>query len=192
MTVSFPSSCREFSWWHWCLWCRFHSTRYSLYSYLIMAKVGRGCFLEYSIHLVHTHPPSIPRNLEYTCSRQSRWLLRLSRKRHLAECVLQEISDACVDTKLRGIKVTCIVSSDRRQPHMSLRSQCEWGYTNFVCKCFWMQSTMELNLKHAQKTLDTGVFIWGEKYLCKNLGVKEGEGVSSKGPYFWELTVMAS
>ena len=145
MTVSFPSSCREISWRHWCLWCRFHSTRYSLYSYLIRAKVGRGRFLEYSIHLVHTHPPSVPHNLEYTCSRQSRWLLWLSRKRHLAECVLQEISDACVDTKLRGIKVTCIVSSDRRQPHMSLHSKCKWGYTNFVCKCFWIQSMKELN-----------------------------------------------
>ena len=30
-----------------------------------------------------------------------------------AECVLQEISGACVDAKLRGIEVICIVGGDR-------------------------------------------------------------------------------
>ena len=30
-----------------------------------------------------------------------------------AECVLQENSNTCVDTKLRGIDATCIVSGDR-------------------------------------------------------------------------------
>ena len=29
------------------------------------------------------------------------------------ECVLQEISGACVDTKLRCIEATCIVSGDK-------------------------------------------------------------------------------
>ena len=51
---------------------------------------------------------------------------------------------------------------------------------------------MELNqklTKHSQKTLDTG-HLHREKYLCKNLEVKEGEGVCSKGAYFQELTVI--
>ena len=29
-----------------------------------------------------------------------------------------------------------------------------------------------------------------EKYLWKNLGVKDGKGICLKGPYFWELMVI--
>ena len=45
---------------------------------------------------------------------------------------------------------------------------------------------MELNqklTKHSQKTLDTGR-LHGEKYLCKNLGVKEGGGCLLEGGVF--------
>ena len=41
------------------------------------------------------------------------------------ECVRQEISSVCVDTKLRTIKATCIVSGDRLRPRVSLHSQCK-------------------------------------------------------------------
>ena len=42
-----------------------------------------------------------------------------------ADCVLREISSGCVDTKLRGIEATCIVSDKRGRPRVSLLSQCE-------------------------------------------------------------------
>ena len=31
-----------------------------------------------------------------------------------------------------------------------------------------------------------------DKFLCKNLEGKEGEGVCSKGVYYWELTTVFS
>ena len=42
-----------------------------------------------------------------------------------AEHVLWEISGASLVTKLRGIKATCSVSGDRRQPRISSHSLCE-------------------------------------------------------------------
>ena len=48
------------------------------------------------------------------------------------------------------------------------------------------QSTTELNrklTKHSQNTLNMGVYT-GEKYLCKNLGVKERGGHLLKGGVF--------
>ena len=62
------------------------------------------------------------------------------------------------------------------------------GNSNFVRTCSQTKSTMKLNQKlneHSQMPLDTG-----RKYLCKNLGVNEGEGVCSKGVYFRKLTVL--
>ena len=61
------------------------------------------------------------------------------------------------------------------------------GDSNFVRTCLRTQSTTELNqklTKHSQKTLDTGRLHEG-KYLCKNLGVKEGGGRSLEGGVFW-------
>ena len=45
--------------------------------------------------------------------------------------------------------------------------------------------------KHSQKTLDTGVYT-GEKYLCKNLEVKEGGGRLLEGGIFREIMAKGS
>ena len=57
------------------------------------------------------------------------------------------------------------------------------GDSNFVHTCLRTQSTMELQklTKRSQKTLDMGRLHMGEKYLCKNLGVKEGGGSLFEG-----------
>ena len=47
---------------------------------------------------------------------------------------------------------------------------------------------MELNQKLTKARSIRGVYTQ-EKYLCKNLGIKRGEDVCSKGAYFRELVV---
>ena len=47
-------------------------------------------------------------------------------------CVLREISSACLDTKPKSVKESCIISGDRGQPHV-------YVFTNIL--------TMELNQK---------------------------------------------
>ena len=73
----------------------------------------RGRLLEYSIRLMHL------------CSLQSLILARLTIMTSAVafwenvcfdECVLQDISGACVHTKPRGIEVTGIISRDREDP----------------------------------------------------------------------------
>lgn len=73
------------------------------------AEVGRGCFLDYSISLVHT--PLSPHNV--TC--KSTITTSVAKYGSFTECI-REISSACVDTNLRGIKATCIVSDERGWP----------------------------------------------------------------------------
>ena len=43
----------------------------------------------------------------------------------LAKCLLWEISSAYIDTKIRGIEATCIVSGDKRQSHVRSHFQCK-------------------------------------------------------------------
>ena len=80
----------------------------------------------------------------------------------LAEHVLWEISGACVDTKPRGTKDTCIICGNGGIPSASnknLGGGQEQGENNFVCMCLRAQSMMELNqklTKHSQKMLDKG------------------------------------
>ena len=57
---------------------------------------------------------------------------------------------------------------------------------NFVCTCLQTQSTTELNqilTKNPENAQYRGAYI-GEKYLCKNLGVKEGGGCLLEGGVF--------
>ena len=52
--------------------------------------------------------------------------------------------------------------------------------------CLRTQSTTELNqnpTKYSRKTLDMGC-LHGEKYQCKNLGIKEGGGCLLEGGVF--------
>lgn len=67
-----------------------------------------------------------------------------------AECVLQENSDTCVDTKLRGIDATCIVSGDGMTLHSQYKQQ---GYSNFHVYVLKTKLTMELNHKLSKSTL---------------------------------------
>ena len=68
------------------------------------------------------------------------------------------------------------------------------GYSHLMCMCtcLWSNLMTELNQK-CTKSMPRRRLIHGiytrEKYLCKKFRIKEGEGVCSKGPYFWELTV---
>ena len=71
-----------------------------------------------------------------------------------AECVLQENSNTCVDTKLRGIDATCIVSGDRGWPCINLHSQYkQQGYSNFHVYVLKTKLTMELNHKLSKSTV---------------------------------------
>ena len=116
------------------------------------------------------------------------------------ECVLQEISGACVETKPRGSAATCIISGSRGQPRVSLHFQCEqqkpwrWPANNAVvllCACLQILLTTELNQKLTKAHQeDTQYGVYMQKNTCvRTWGLKRGEGVCSKGAYFWELTV---
>ena len=63
-------------------------------------------------------PPSIP---QYAQDRQS-WRLNATafwKNGSFNERVLQKISGTCVHTNTRGIEATCIVSGDRKRPHVN-------------------------------------------------------------------------
>ena len=92
-----------------------------------------------------------------------------------ASLVLWEISDACVDTKLRDIKATGSISSDRGQPHARLCRVCastktlvvasEQGYTNFVCTSLQAQLPTKLNQKFTKSMPRFGAFTQKNAYV---------------------------
>ena len=52
----------------------------------------------------------------------------------------------------------------------------------------------EANLKltkYSQKTLYTGYLTWGKNTCVRTWELKRGEGICSRGVYFWELMVIA-
>ena len=106
------------------------------------------------------------------------------------EHVLREISGAgCVDTKLRSIEATCITKGQSRVDSYTS----DQVYSDFVCVCMRTQSMKELNQKLA-KSIPTrrSLHFTQGKYTdarFRNQGLKKGEGICSKGAYFWELTV---
>ena len=74
--------------------------------------MGRGHLLKYSISIYlppQYHPVCCDTKL--TIPTTATDFLRSS---SFAECVLWEISSACVDTKQKGVKVTCIVSDTNK------------------------------------------------------------------------------
>ena len=79
--------------------------------------MGRGCLLQYSLAY---HPHSI------------QFLMILHKVgSHDDFCGFQEINSDCVDTKLRGIKATCIGSYTGKTSAIANEATC----SDFVCMC---------------------------------------------------------
>ena len=114
-----------------------------LFVHYFKSKVERKCLLKYLISLGHTPPIPVSRNVKHEFDSS------------FTEHVIQEISGTCADTKRRGIKATCIVSSDRAQPQISSywKQQKTWQWPAdkaMVILCvniLQTQSAMELNQK---------------------------------------------
>ena len=91
------------------------------------------------------------------------------------ELVLWEISDACVDTKLRGIKATGSISSEGDDPMQgyagsvqatkTLVVASEQGYTNFVCTSLQAQLPTKLNQKFTKSMPRFGAFTQKNAYV---------------------------
>ena len=83
-----------------------------MYMYLLhitlRQKWGGGIYSNIQL-VLSIHPPMLHARSTITMTATAFW-----KSSSFAECVLQEISGACVDTKLRGIEVTCIVGGGRR------------------------------------------------------------------------------
>ena len=85
-----------------------------LFAHYFEAKVGRGLCLNTQIGLNHMPPTMLHARLSITKTaaalkeQQLHWLCTTG------------ISGTCVDTKIRSIKATCIISGDRGWPYSSL------------------------------------------------------------------------
>ena len=98
-----------------------------------------GAFAQILISSRAYAPPAIPHTIATTAT--AFWM-----NGSFDECVLQEVSGACVHTKPRGIEATCIISGNRGRPHVSSRFQCEqqkpwrWPVNKsivFLCVCVY-------------------------------------------------------
>ena len=80
-----------------------------MHTHYFETEVGRGHLLEYLLLLSIPPPPPM------LCVRSTITMTDTAFRKNysFAECLLQEISGACVDTKLRCIEVTCILSGGR-------------------------------------------------------------------------------
>ena len=97
--------------------------------YLLSYNVHLYQWISSCVHTIQGHAHLY--NIVHTVShnQQTLWHRRaavaLWKNSSFNECVLWENSGACVHTKSRGIKATCIISGDRGQPCVSLCSQCD-------------------------------------------------------------------
>ena len=161
---------------------------------LLWGKSGKWHLLEYSICPVHTPPP-----LFLTILIRARSTVGAFWKNgSFSEHVIQKISDTCVDAKPRGIEATCIVvvtGDNLVFPVLATNAftvASKWGYSYFFVYMFTNTINNKAKATNAF-TIARRPSIQGahmrEKYLCKNLGVKEGEVICPKGTYFLELMV---
>ena len=149
-----------------------------LFAHYCEAKVGQG--LEYSIHLMHTPLPSIPHNngarLTIATTAMAFW-----KNGSFTEHVLQEISAACILSReaSKQFAPSVVTGGDPAflvKETKTLVVASEQGYSNFVRTCLRTQSMTGLNQK-LTKSMPRRCSMLGdymrEKYLYKNLGVKE-------------------
>ena len=131
-------------------------------------------------------PPTIPHTIAKTAT--AFWM-----NGSFNERVLQEISGACIETKPRGIKATCVGRDDSAQVQVFSASNKNLNSDQrtrlryfFVCVCLQTQSTTDQNFTKAHQE-DTGHLHAVKHLLCKNLGLKRWEGICSKRGMFRNL-----
>ena len=117
------------------------------------------------------------------------------------ECVLQEVSGACVETKTRSIEVVQLASSVVTTPcKFALPVQAAKPLAvasrpvnkAIVLLCVFTNTlTTKLNQKLTKADTSYGTFTRRKKTYVITWGLKRGEGVYSKGAYFRELMVFA-